>query len=216
MFADASRQSYPFSLADLPYAYDALEPYIDQKTLQTHHRGHHNTYVTKLNDALQKEPELQALTLEQLLRDAAKLPEPLRAAVVNNGGGHLLHDFFWKAMKPAPNKGPRGTLADAITRDFGSLADFRKKFSDASAKHFASGWVALVVDHATRKLEITELKDHAVPEPGKKTGLIILDVWEHAYYLKYQNRRPEFIEAFWNVVNWSYAEESFSRSTAAG
>jgi Fe-Mn family superoxide dismutase len=210
--ADVSRQTYPFSLPDLPYAYDALEPYIDQKTLQLHHKEHHNAYVKKLNEALQKEPELQGLTLEQLLRDAAKLPESIRAAVVNNGGGHVLHDFFWNAMKPAPNKEPRGALADAITRDFGSFADFRKKFSEASAKHFASGWVTLTVEHASKKLEIVDLKDHAIPEPGKKTGLIILDVWEHAYYLKYQNRRPEFIEAFWNLVHWSYAEEKFVRA----
>jgi Fe-Mn family superoxide dismutase len=215
VIADVSRQTYPFSLPDLPYAYDALEPHIDQKTLQVHHREHHNTYVKKLNEALQKEPDLQALTLEQLLRDAAKLPDSLRAAVVNNGGGHLLHDFFWKAMKPAPNKDPRGALSEAINRDFGTLADFRKKFSDASAKHFASGWVSLVLDHATKKLEIVDHKDHAVPEPGKRTGLIILDVWEHAYYLKYQNRRAEFIEAFWNVVNWTYAEEKFAQAAGA-
>jgi Fe-Mn family superoxide dismutase len=215
VIADVARQTYPFNLPDLPYAYDALEPHIDQKTLQLHHREHHNTYVKKLNEALQKEPDLQALTLEQLLRDAAKLPESIRAAVVNNGGGHVLHDFFWNAMKPAPNKDPRGALAEAISRDFGTLAEFRKKFSDASAKHFASGWVSLVVDHASKKLEIVDLKDHAVPDSGKKTGLIILDVWEHAYYLKYQNRRPEFIEAFWNVVNWTYAEEKFGHATAA-
>jgi Fe-Mn family superoxide dismutase len=213
--SEVSRQTYPFSLPDLPYPYDALEPHIDQKTLQLHHRMHHNSYVTKLNEALQKEPGLQSLTLEQLLRDPAKLPDGVRAAVVNNGGGHLLHDFFWNAMQPAPAKEPRGPLADAITRDFGSFADFRKKFSEASGKHFASGWVALVVDHASKKLEIADLKDHAVPKIGEKTGLVIIDVWEHAYYVKYQNRRPEFIEAFWNVVNWAYAEEKFARATAA-
>jgi Fe-Mn family superoxide dismutase len=157
---------------------------------------------------LQKEPDLQSLTLEQLLKDSSKLPESIRAAVVNNGGGHILHDFFWNAMKPAPNKDPRGALAEAIDRDFGTLADFRKKFSDASAKHFASGWVALVLDHGSKKLEIVDLKDHAVPDPAKKTGLIILDVWEHAYYLKYQNRRPDYIGAWWNVVNWAEVNRS--------
>jgi Fe-Mn family superoxide dismutase len=215
VIANVSRQTYPFSLPDLPYAYDALEPHIDQKTLQLHHRAHHNAYVTKLNEALQKETGLHAATLEQLLRDAAKLPEAIRTAVVNNGGGHVLHDFFWNAMKPAPNPEPRGALADAIDRDFGSLADFRKKFSDASAKHFASGWVTLVHDHATKKLAIVDLKDHMVPDSRQKTALIILDVWEHAYYLKYQNRRPEFIEAFWNVVNWASAEERFARGAEA-
>ena len=216
VIANVSRQTYPFSLPDLPYAYDALEPHIDQKTLQLHHRGHHNTYVQKLNEALQKETDLHALTLEELLRDVAKLPESLRAAVANNGGGHVLHDFFWNAMKPAPNAEPRGALAEAINRDFGTAADFRKKFSDASAKHFASGWVTLVLDHDSKKLEIVNLKDHTVPDSRRKTALIILDVWEHAYYLKYQNRRPEFIEAFWNVVNWAHAEEKFARASGAG
>jgi superoxide dismutase, Fe-Mn family len=215
VIANVSRQNYPFSLPDLPYAYDALEPHIDQKTLQLHHRGHHNTYVQKLNEALQKETELHALTLEQLLRDVAKLPESLRAAVANNGGGHVLHDFFWNALSPAPNAEPRGALAAAIDREFGSLADFRKKFSDASAKHFASGWVTLVLDHGSKKLEIVDLKDHTVPDAERKTALIILDVWEHAYYLKYQNRRPEFIEAFWKVVNWTHAEEKFARAAGA-
>jgi Fe-Mn family superoxide dismutase len=214
VIANVSRQTYPFSLPDLPYAYDALEPHIDQKTLQLHHRGHHNTYVQKLNEALQKETALHGVTLEQLLSDVAKLPEGIRAAVANNGGGHVLHDFFWNAMKPAPNPEPRGALAEAIKRDFGTAVDFRKKFSDASAKHFASGWVTLVLDHGTKKLEIVNLKDHTVPDSRTKTALIILDVWEHAYYLKYQNRRPEFIEAFWNVVNWTHAEEKFA--AAAG
>ena len=209
---DVSRQTYPFSLPDLPYAYDALEPYIDRKTLQLHHREHHSAYVKKLNEALQKEPDLQRLTLDQLLRDADKLPDGTRTAVVNNGGGHVLHDLFWNAMKPAPNREPGGALAQAIDREFGSLGDFRRRFSEASAKHFASGWVTLVLDHASKKLEIVALKDHTVPEPGEKTVLIILDVWEHAYYLEYQNRRPEFIEAFWNLVNWPYAEERFARA----
>jgi Fe-Mn family superoxide dismutase len=215
VIANVSRQTYPFSLPDLPYAYDALEPHIDQKTLQLHHRGHHNTYVQKLNEALQKESSLHAATLEQLLSDVAKLPESVRTAVVNNGGGHVLHDFFWNAMKPAPNGEPGGALATAIERDFGALADLRKKFSDAAAKHFASGWVTLVLDHGSKKLEIVNLKDHTVPDPRRTTALIILDVWEHAYYVKYQNRRPEFIEAFWNVVNWTHAEEKFARAAGA-
>ncbi len=216
---DAARQTFPFTLTDLPYAYDALEPHIDQKTLQLHHREHHATYVKKLNEAVAKAPELHRVMLLDLLRDAAKLPETVRAAVVNNGGGHFNHDFFWNSLAPSapdkPAREPGGKLADALRSEFGSFADFRKKFSDASAAHFASGWVALAFDHASRKLEILDLKDHTVPRPGEKTALLILDVWEHAYYLKYQNRRPEFIEAFWKVVNWPYAEEIFTRVAAA-
>jgi superoxide dismutase, Fe-Mn family len=218
---EAGRQTYPFSLPDLPYAYDALEPYIDQKTLQLHHREHHATYVKKLNEAVAKATELQGVMLIDLLRDVAKLPETVRPAIVNNGGGHLNHDFFWNAMTPASSgdaakstREPAGKLADALRTQFGSFEDFRKKFSDASAAHFASGWVALAYDHDSRKLEILNLKDHTVLKIGEKTGLIILDVWEHAYYVKYQNRRPEFIQAFWNVVNWSYAEEKFSLASS--
>lgn len=215
MTAEVARQTYPFTLPDLPYAYDALEPHVDQKTLQLHHREHHNTYVKKLNEALAKEEALQKLTLGELLAHPDKLPAAQRAAIVNNGGGHVLHDFFWNALAPAKAGAanePRGKLADALAAAFGSVAAFREKFSDAAAKHFASGWVALLTDGGG-KLEIVDLKDHTVPAPNK-TGLLIIDVWEHAYYVKYQNRRPEFIKAFWNVVNWAYADEKFSRATA--
>ena len=215
MTSDVSRQTYPFSLPALPYAYDALEPHIDQKTMQLHHREHHATYVKKLNEALAKEPDLHTLTLAQLLRDADKLPDAIRTAVRNNGGGHLNHDFFWNTLKPAPAKQPRGALADSLAQHFGSIDDFRKKFSDAAAKHFASGWVALALDHATKKLEIVDLKDHEVLDSRTKTGLLILDVWEHAYYLKYQNRRPEFITAYWHVVKWARAEEVLAHSIDA-
>ncbi len=212
---EAFRQTYPFALADLPYAYDALEPHVDQKTLQVHHRGHHATYVKKLNEALARQPELQKLPLAELLRDVEKIPKDIRTAVINNGGGHMNHDFFWNSMTPRAEKQPRGALGDAIAKDFGSFEDFRKKFSAAAAAHFASGWVALSVDSATRKLEIAELHEHTVLKPGAKTTLLILDVWEHAYYLKYQNRRPEFIEAFWNVVNWPHAAGIFESAGAS-
>jgi superoxide dismutase, Fe-Mn family len=208
----AASQTYPFALADLPYAYDALEPNLDQKTLQIHHRGHHATYVKKLNEALAKNAELHKLTLADLLRDTARVPQEIRTAVINNGGGHMNHDIFWKSMTPRAEKQPRGALADAIAKDFGSFEEFRKKFSAAATAHFASGWVALSLDLATRKLEIAELHEHAVLKPGVKLTLLILDVWEHAYYVKYQNRRPEFIEAFWNVVNWMHAAESFEKA----
>ncbi|MEJ0084159.1 MAG: superoxide dismutase [Pseudomonadota bacterium] len=213
--ADVTRQKYPFTLPDLPYAYDALEPHLDQKTLQLHHREHHATYVKKLNEALAKEETLQQLTLAQLLRDPDKLPPAVRTAVINNGGGHLLHDLFWNSLAPAPAKAPSSAFGKALNDSFGSLEDFRKKFSAAAAGHFASGWVALTVEHATRKLAIEALKDHTVPRPGDKTAVLILDVWEHAYYLKFQNRRPEFIEAFWNVANWAHADELFVSAKAA-
>src|SRR6187399_958721 len=152
----AGQQVYPFALPDLPYAYDALEPHIDQKTLQVHHRGHHATYVKKLNEALAKKPELQKLTLAELLRDVDRIPQEIRTAVINNGGGHLNHDIFWNSMTPRADQQPQGALADAIAQDFGSFDEFRKKFSAAAAAHFASGWVALSLDLATRKLEIVE------------------------------------------------------------
>ncbi len=210
----AGRQVYPFVLEDLPYAYDALEPHFDQKTLQVHHRGHHATYVKKLNEAIAKHPELQQLTLDALLGQLDRVPAPSRTAVKNNGGGHLNHDLFWNVLAPAPARQPQGELGDAIARHFGSFDDFRRPFSGVAAKHFASGWVALAVDHGSRKLEIVDLKDHEVVTRGTRTALLILDVWEHAYYLKYQNRRPEFIDAFWNVVNWAHAEELFARAGA--
>ena len=160
------QQTYPFTLADLPYAYDALEPHIDQKTLQLHHRGHHATYVKKLNEALAKHPDLHRLTLTELLQDLAKIPEQIRTAVKNNGGGHLNHDFFWSVMAPAPAQPRKARWTRRSTSYFGSFADFRKKFSDVAGKHFASGWVALALDHASRKLEILELKDHEIVTPA--------------------------------------------------
>jgi superoxide dismutase, Fe-Mn family len=215
VLAKVSRQTYPFALPDLPYAYDALEPHIDAATLRIHHREHHGTYVKKLNEALAKDTDLQKLTLAQLLRDPAKLPEEIRAAVKNNGGGHLNHDLFWKSLAPAPSPVPRGALGQALERDFGSLDAFRKKFSDAAAKHFASGWVALSLEHSSQKLAIVDLKDHEVLQGNDATAILILDVWEHAYYLKYQNRRPEFIEAFWNIIDWSRASERFEHGAAS-
>jgi Fe-Mn family superoxide dismutase len=215
VLVDVTRQKYPFSLPDLPYAYDALEPHLDQKTMQLHHREHHATYVKKLNEALAKNEPLQQLSLAQLLREPDKLPEGIRAAVVNNGGGHVLHDLFWNSLTPTPAPAPQGALAEALQKSFGSFEEFRTKFSDAAAKHFASGWVALTIAHASKTLAIEDLKDHTVPRNGEKTAVLILDVWEHAYYLKFQNRRPEFIEAFWKVANWAHAGELFDRAAGS-
>jgi Fe-Mn family superoxide dismutase len=211
MSTDVSRQTYPFSLPPLPYAYEALEPHVDATTMRLHHDKHHQTYVTKLNEAVATEAALHSKTLADLLRDLDKLPEAIRAAVRNNGGGHLLHDVFWNCMSGQPAREPGGALAAAIRTAFGSFADFRKKFTDASAKHFASGWVTLAHDPHSGALEIVDLKDHETVTPRGMNHLLILDVWEHAYYVKYQNRRPEFIEAFWNVVNWEYAERRFGQ-----
>jgi superoxide dismutase, Fe-Mn family len=165
--------------------------------------------VKKLNEALAKETAWHSTTLADLLRNSSQLPEAIRTAVKNNGGGHFNHDLFWNALSPPAQSArePLVALADAIKGSFGSFADFRQKFSDAAAKHFASGWVALSLDPKTRALAIEDLKDHETLLPQGRVGLVILDVWEHAYYLKHQNRRPEFIEAFWNVVNWAHAEE---------
>lgn len=214
---NVSRQTYPFNLPDLPYAYEALEPHIDAKTMRVHHREHHGTYVKKLNEALSGDTQLQSLTLAELLDDIDRLPAPIRTAVKNNGGGHFNHDIFWRSMSPSASRaltGPRGALAAALEKDFGSIEAFRTKFSDVAARHFASGWVALAFTHATKTLNIAELKDHEVVRAADASVIFILDVWEHAYYVKYQNRRPEFITAFWNVVDWEQAEEKFGRSGA--
>lgn len=215
---EASRQTYPFALPDLPYPYAALEPHIDETTMRLHHDKHHKTYVDKLNDALANAPDLQKLPLVELLQRVDQLPDAVRTAVRNNGGQHYNHDLFWNSLAPAGAAGgePRGELGKAIAAEFGSFAAFREKFTDTAVKHFASGWVALVLQRGG-KLRIVELHDQQVPAPWESAPLFIVDVWEHAYYVKYQNRRPEFLAAFWNVVNWNKAEERFTRGrTAAG
>src|SRR5688572_22296473 len=216
---DIARQTYPFSLPDLPYPYAALEPHLDEATMRIHHDKHHKTYVDKLNEALAKEPELQKLTLIKLLRDIDKLPDAVRSAVQNNGGGHYNHDLLWNSLAPAGSgsaaREPRGELGKAIGAQFGAFNGFREKFTDAAAKHFASGWVALVTEQAAGALAIVDLKDHEVPKLAQVTPLLIVDVGEHAYYLKFQNRRPDFLAAFWNVVDWEKAESRFNGSRTA-
>jgi Fe-Mn family superoxide dismutase len=216
---DAPRQTYPFSLPDLPYAYDALEPHIDETTMRIHHDKHHKTYVDKLNEAVAKKPELQRRTLVELLDDLDKLPDDVRAAIRNNGGGHYHHDLFWNSLSPEAARGapaaPSGELAAALTASFGSFEKFREQFTDAAVKHFASGWVALVREHASGRLSIADLKDHDAPPLRECTPLLIVDVWEHAYYVKFQNRRAEFIDAFWKVADWRKTGERFDRSRAA-
>ena len=213
---DVSRQTYPFSLPDLPYPYAALEPHIDEVTMRLHHDKHHTAYVDKLNDALAKQPELHSLPLIELLRGVDKLPAAVQTAVKNNGGQHYNHDLFWNSLAPAKDAAaePDGELGRAIAAEFGSFSAFREKFTDTAVKHFASGWVSLVLDRSG-KLRIAELHDQQVPAPWDSTPLLIVDVWEHAYYVKYQNRRPEFLAAFWNVVDWRKAQERFQRGRTA-
>lgn len=189
-----------FTLPDLGYEFDALEPYIDAKTMEIHHDKHHGTYVQKLNDALEKAPELKDTSIEEILRNVDKIPEDVRTAVRNNGGGHANHSMFWETIKPGGDKAPTGKLADIINSNFGSLEEFKAKFAEAATTRFGSGWAWLVKSGEQYGIYSTANQDSPLMEG--KTPILGLDVWEHAYYLKYQNRRPEYIEAWWNVVNW--------------
>ncbi|HZG01819.1 MAG TPA: Fe-Mn family superoxide dismutase [Chitinophagales bacterium] len=201
----------PFRLPDLPYAYTALEPHIDAKTMEIHHSKHHAAYVNNLNAALEKEPDWQEKPLETLLKDIKKIPESIRTAVRNNGGGHYNHTFFWMVISPDKQEAS-GKLADAIQRDFGSLDDLKKQFNEAATKVFGSGWAWVVKDNAG-KLSITSTpnQDNPIMDVAEKQGTPVLgvDVWEHAYYLKHQNKRAEYLSDFWNVVNWKKAGEFY-------
>ena len=200
------------TLLPLPYTYDALEPYIDAKTMEIHHDKHHAAYVANLNKALEGHPELEKLPLEELLAQIGKVPEAVRTAVRNNGGGHLNHSMFWKIMKKGGGGEPSGELAEAIKNTFGSLGDFRKTFTQAAISRFGSGWAWLLMRDGKLAVESTANQDNPVMDGGKP--LIGLDVWEHAYYLKYQNRRPEYIEAWWNTVNWAQVADNFAQAKA--
>ena len=189
------------SLPPLPYAADALEPHIDKQTMEIHHGKHHNAYVTNLNAALDKHPELQSKSAEDLIRGIASVPDDIRTAVRNNGGGHVNHSMFWKLMAPAAGPAPSGALSEAITAAFGSFDAFKEQFAKAGVGRFGSGWAWLIDSNGKLSIESTANQDNPSME-GKK-GILGLDVWEHAYYLKYQNRRPDYITAWWNVVNWA-------------
>jgi Fe-Mn family superoxide dismutase len=191
----------PHTLPPLPYAPDALEPHIDAQTMQIHHGKHHQAYVTNLNAALEKYSELQSKSIEDLLRDINKVPEDIRTAVRNNGGGHMNHSAFWKWMAPNAGGAPTGALADAIKAGFGSFDGFKEQFTKAGVGRFGSGWAWLIETNGKLSIESTANQDQPIME-GKKAVLGV-DVWEHAYYLKYQNRRPDYLAAWWNVVNWS-------------
>ncbi|EMF0147956.1 superoxide dismutase [Enterococcus hirae] len=197
-----------YTLPDLPYAFDALEPYIDEETMHLHHDKHHNTYVTNLNAAIEKHPELGEKTIEELLSDMDVVPTDIKTAVRNNGGGHANHSFFWKIMAPNAGGEPTGAIKEAIDEAFGDFATFKEEFKKAAAGRFGSGWAWLVMENG--KLAITSTANQDSPLMEGKTPILGLDVWEHAYYLKYKNVRPDYIEAFWNVVNWEEVNNQLS------
>jgi Fe-Mn family superoxide dismutase len=189
-----------FKLPELGYGFDALEPHIDTRTMEIHHGKHHAAYVEKLNSALENQADLKSKSIEKILSDINSVPETIRGAVQNNGGGHHNHSLFWETMKPGGAKEPAGALADALNSTFGSTDDFKAKLAEAAVGRFGSGWAWLVKDGD--KLEVYSTANQDSPLMEGKVPVLGLDVWEHAYYLKYQNRRPEYIEAWWNVVNW--------------
>ncbi len=201
--------AYPHSLPDLGYDYDALEPHVDARTMEIHHSKHHNGYTTKLNDAIEGHPELHGYSAAQLLMGLNWLPEKVRTAVRNNGGGYHNHTLFWEILTPGGASTPSGELASVIDDSFGSLDALKEKLSSAAAGQFGSGWGWLVVD-PFGKLKVTATANQDSPLIQGSTPILGVDVWEHAYYLKYQNRRPEYLKAFWNVVNWDKVGKKYA------
>ncbi len=203
-----------YELPKLPYAYNALEPHIDARTMEIHHTKHHQAYITNANNALKDHPALAALDVNALIADLSKVPEAIRGAIRNNAGGHSNHSFFWTIMGPAKGGAPKGALADAINATWGSFDNFKAEFAKAAATRFGSGWAWLLVG-PDKKLSIGSTANQDSPLMGKAVAgvegkpVIGLDVWEHAYYLNYQNRRPDYVTAFWNVVDWDAAAQNF-------
>lgn len=195
----------------LPYEYNALEPHFDAQTMEIHHTKHHQTYVDKLNAALENNPELAAKPVEDLLKMIDEVPDKIRQAVINHGGGHANHTLFWTTLTPKPDKEPQGNLASALKTTFGSFDTFKTGFSDTAAAHFGSGWAWLSLNQK-KELEIYSTPNQDSPLMQGHTPLLGLDVWEHAYYLKYQNRRPEYIQAFWYLINWEQVAKNFSQA----
>ena len=200
------------SLPALPYDVAALEPHIDSQTMQIHHGKHHQAYVTNLNAALDKHPELHNQSLEDLLKGIASVPDDIKAAVRNNGGGHWNHSLFWTLMAPGAGGAPTGAVADAITSSFGDFEKFKTAVNQAGATRFGSGW-AWVIDNGG-KLEVMSTPNQDNPLMEGKKAILGIDVWEHAYYLKYQNRRPDYVDAFWKVVDWKKANEIYTQAIA--
>ncbi len=201
-----------FELPPLPYDYAALEPTIDAETMKLHHDKHHQAYVNALNGAVEKHPELGKKTAEELIKDLNSIPEDVRAVVRNNGGGHVNHSMFWTIMKPGGGGPPTGKIGDAITRDFGSFDDFKKLFNETTAKQFGSGWGWLVSDAGKLKVVTTPNQDNPITQGH--FPILGNDIWEHAYYLKYNNRRPDYLAAWWNVVNWDQVNKRFEQATS--
>ena len=202
-FSSPSRASAeaPYKLPQLPYAASALEPHIDAQTMQIHHARHHQTYVDNLNAAFKNAPELARRPIEELLANLNSVPEPARTAIRNNGGGHVNHSQFWTSMAPKAGGPPTGAIADAINGTFGNFDTFKERFNEAATTHFGSGWAWLSEENG--KLVVHSTANQDTPSMEGRRAIMGLDVWEHAYYLKYQNRRPDYISAWWNVVNWS-------------
>jgi Fe-Mn family superoxide dismutase len=197
-----------FELPPLPYDYNALEPYIDEETMRLHHDKHHQAYITALNKALEGQPQLAARSIEQILENLEEVPEDIRATVRNNGGGHANHSMFWRLMKPQGGEAPKGELLHILERTFGSFDNFKTAFNDAATKRFGSGWAWLIIDK-DGKFQITSSANQDSPLSDAVYPLLGIDVWEHAYYLKYQNRRPEYLNAWWNVVNWEEVDRLY-------
>jgi Fe-Mn family superoxide dismutase len=199
----------PHTLPALPYDFGALEPHIDTQTMQIHHGKHHQTYVTNLNNALDKHPDLHNKSLDDLVRGISSVPEDIRTAVRNNGGGHWNHSLFWKLMAPNAGGAPSGDVASGINAAFGSFDKFKEQFNAAATSRFGSGW-AWLIDNGG-KLEVTSTPNQDNPLMDGKKAILGVDVWEHAYYLKYQNRRPDYLAAWWNVVNWGEVNNLLKR-----
>ena len=201
--------AYPFQLPDLDYAHDALEPHIDARTMEIHHGKHHAAYTANLNAALADHPALHGQSANELVADLAALPEGIRAAVRNNGGGYVNHAMFWRLMTPGGAGEPTGALASAIDAAFGSVEEFKRRFAAAAIGRFGSGWAWLAADGGG-SLEVVSTPNQDTPVMAGKVPILGVDVWEHAYYLNYQNRRPDYVAAFWNVVNWTVVGENYS------
>jgi len=197
------------TLPSLPYSYDALEPYIDAQTMEIHHTKHHQTYINNLIAALEKHPEFDTPSLQDLLIDLSTVPHDIRTAVRNNGGGHFNHSLFWNIMKPNGGGKPHGKLGEEIKKTFGTFESFQEIFNTQAKSVFGSGWAWLSIDNATGNLIIGGLSNQDSPLSYNQTPLMGLDVWEHAYYLKYQNKRPDYIAAWWHVINWDMVEENY-------
>lgn len=202
---------YPYTLPPLTYTYDALEPHIDARTMELHHTKHHQGYIDKLNDALKKHPDLQKKELSSLLKNLDEVPEDIRTDVRNQGGGHANHSFFWQCIGPDGGGEPEGALAEAIDETFGSFADFKKQMDAAATKRFGSGWAWLVLD-ADKKLKIISTANQDSPLSDGLEPILGIDVWEHAYYLHYQNRRADYIAAWWHVIHWDFVEQTYDNA----